>query len=178
MTIVEYAAPEVDKFKAGFEVVDKRRVGRTIFDYDCAVMYENLSDYTLGNLQLEIVDTPASMLALEPVVIFGRAVVGPGQSARSIDTCTIRVNRAVAIEESEIVWDLTAEIVNTGQTIQYISSSVFAPETRAPSFLDVGGIADQWLWTGQAGDIGQDMIADGTVNFMDFAEFAQNWGMN
>ncbi len=42
-------------------------------------------------------------------------------------------------------------------------------------FLDVARLADNWLWTGAAGSIPEDIVQDGTVDFADFATLAQQW---
>jgi hypothetical protein len=40
---------------------------------------------------------------------------------------------------------------------------------------DLIRLAGQWLWTGDAGSIAEDIVQDGTVNFLDFAVLAGDW---
>jgi hypothetical protein len=41
--------------------------------------------------------------------------------------------------------------------------------------VDLKNMIDQWLWTGTAGSIPEDIVADGQVDFLDFAVLASNW---
>jgi hypothetical protein len=40
---------------------------------------------------------------------------------------------------------------------------------------DLIKLTDQWLWTGVAGSVTEDIKRDGTVNFLDFAVLAEYW---
>jgi hypothetical protein len=39
-------------------------------------------------------------------------------------------------------------------------------------------LSSNWLWSGPAGEIEEDIAPDGTVNLPDFARFADNWKAN
>ena len=42
-------------------------------------------------------------------------------------------------------------------------------------FEDLRRLANYWLWTGVAGSVPEDIVEDGFVDFVDFAELAENW---
>jgi hypothetical protein len=42
-------------------------------------------------------------------------------------------------------------------------------------FDDLIRLTDQWLWTGVAGSIPEDIVRDGTVNFLDFTMLVDEW---
>jgi hypothetical protein len=94
------------------------------------------------------------------------------------DTCTFRVERTEAIDQTQIVWQFTCNLVGTGAPVQHTISSRFIPprDDWAVDFAGLSAFAERWLWSGPAGAIEQDIVPDGTVNLADFAEFANNWG--
>jgi len=183
---IDMGADEFNPFEIDFIIVNKRRIGRTIFEYDCSASLYNISRFDVKNIQLEIVKTPENMKIIDPNVTFGDAVVRAGESATSIDTCTFKVDRSQAIEPMEIIWWSSCELVAAGQTIQHTGSSiVFLEEDNITGdltsegkidFEDLAKLAEQWL--GPAGAPSADIAppgGDGTVNFFDFAELAENW---
>ncbi len=50
--------------------------------------------------------------------------------------------------------------------------------TTAPRVVNEGDLkemADQWLWSGDAGAIPEDIAANGSVDAVDFAYLANQW---
>ena len=183
---VDMGADEFSPFEIDFIVVNKRRIGRTIFEYDCNAYLHNISLFNVKNIQLEIVKTPENMKIIEPNVTFGDAVVRAGESATSVDTCTFEVDRAQAIEPMEIIWWSSCELVAAGQQMQHSGSSLvfleqdnitgdLTGESRV-DFADLAKLAEQWLQP--PGKPSADIAptgGDGIINFLDFAELAENW---
>lgn len=101
---VESRADEVDSFAVEFVVVDKQRIGRSVFEYECEVILKNISATTFENVELVIAAWPDNMTIINPHVTFGDAEIGPGESAISIDTCTFKVDRSVPVDPVEIIW--------------------------------------------------------------------------
>jgi hypothetical protein len=118
------------------------------------------------------------MVLIEPNVTFGSAEIGPGKSAKSVDTCTFTVDRAEAIDPAGIVWRVTAELADTGAKMEHTLTSVPPVGPPETGFEYLAGLAEQWLWLGAPGGIEEDTVPDGTVNLADFAEFAQHWKTN
>jgi len=178
---VDMGADEFNPFAAQFVVVRKERVERTVFEYECEVVLENISRFAVRNVSLGMVKAPANMVLIEPNVTFGSAEIGPGKSAKSLDTCTFTVDRAAAIDPAGIIWRATAELADTGAKMEHTLTSLLAldpPRSTAADFEGLAALADNWLWVGTPGGIEEDTVPDGTVNLADFAEFAQQWKTN
>lgn len=182
---VDMGADEFNPFKVEFDVVEKRRIGRTVFEYDCEVTLENISGFAVKDVRLELVKASENMTIIEPNVSFGDIEIRPGETARSVDTCSFQVDRAEAINPVRIGWDYTYYIVENGQTMERTASSLvfLEPEDIAGSindegkvdFEDLAELSRLWLWKGPEGGIPEDIIKDGTINLIDFAELANKW---
>jgi hypothetical protein len=182
---VDMGADEFNPFTATFEVVNKRRTDRTVFEYDCKITVSNRWHSALKNLQLELARVPANMTIVDPQVSFASTELEPGQSLTSIDTCTFRVDRSQPIDSAEIAWWVRCDIIDTGQTVQHTASSILylEPENRTGEltgegkidFGDLAELAGQWLWVGQGGSIPEDITGDGIINLRDFAALAERW---
>jgi hypothetical protein len=125
------------------------------------------------------------MTIIDPLVEFGDTEIEPRGRVMSTDTCAFRVDRSRPIDPDEIVWKVRCEKVITGQQMELTVAGV-DPSSSASiysdllvqgqgDFADLSALAGQWLWTGPAGEIQEDIVPDGTVNLADFAEFAENW---
>ncbi|MCX5638982.1 MAG: hypothetical protein NTX52_15005, partial [Planctomycetota bacterium] len=181
---VDMGADEFNPFEVTFEVVNKRRIDRTVFKYDCKVTVRNRWHSALKNLQLELAKVPANMTIVDPQVSFASTELEPGQSLTSIDTCTFRVDRSQPIDSAEIAWWVRCDIIDTGQTIQHTASSILylEPENITGEltgegkidFGDLAELAGQWLWVGPAGSVPEDITGDGIVNLRDFAVLAEH----
>jgi hypothetical protein len=120
---VDMGADEFNAFETRFAVVNRARVGRTVFEYECEVTLENTSRFAVKNVQLEIVKASENMTIVNPNVTFGDIEIGAGGSATSTDTCTFQVDRAQAIEPAKIIWCVRCELAGTGQTMEHTGSS-------------------------------------------------------
>jgi probable HAF family extracellular repeat protein len=175
---VDMGSDEFNPFEASFDVVGRRRISRTIFEYECSVILRNIWRFAVRNVQLEIVKASENMVIIDPDVIFGDVEFGPGESATSIDTCTFQVDRSKAIDPAKIIWWCKSEIADTGQTEQYTSSSIVILEPEATigdgkvDLEDLAKLVGRWLWVGEAGSIPEDITSDGIVNLRDFAVLA------
>ena len=69
------------------------------------------------------------------------------------------------------VYTITYEAVDDCGNVAVSSATVSIPH----DFRFLAKIAAQWLWTGPAGRLPQDLNDDGIVNLADFARFANNW---
>jgi hypothetical protein len=175
---VDMGADEFNPFAAEFVVVRKERVERTIFEYECEVVLENISRFAVRNVSLEMAKASANMTIIDSEVSFSDSDIPPGASARSVDTCTFTVDRAEAIDPAGIIWRVTAELADTGAKTEHTLTSmppVGPPET---GFEYLARLAEQWLWVGAPAGVEEDTIPDGTVNLADFARFADNWKTN
>lgn len=97
---------EPNSFAVEFIVVNRHRVERSVFEYECQVILENLSAITFENVQLVMVSCPDNMTIIDPHVTFGDAQIPPAESATSVDTCTFTVDRSEPINPVEVIWHL------------------------------------------------------------------------
>jgi len=180
---VDMGADEFNPIRLG--IVSKKRVARTEFVYDCNVAFTNLWKFAIKNVQLEMISAPHNIDINEPNVSFGDIEFSPRESITSIDTCAFEVDRSQAIEPAQIIWRVSCTRADTGMPIELtiggvgsagfkgVSSELTAAEKNG--FLHLAALSGQWLWTGTAGGIDQDIVQDGSVNLADFAEFAAKW---
>jgi hypothetical protein len=59
---VDMGADEFNPFEVSFNVVSKRRISRTVFEYDCKVTLRNISRFAVRNVQLEMIKASADAL--------------------------------------------------------------------------------------------------------------------
>jgi len=183
---VDMGADEFNPFEIEFNVVDKRRIGRTLFEYDCVVTVTNISLFSVRNIELEIVKASENMTIIDPTVTFGDIEIAPGESAASLDMCTFQVDRSEATEPARIIWQSACEVVGGVPGAQDIASGIcllnlgiIAGDITGDDkvdFEDLNILAEQWL---QPPGIPSADIAppdgDNIVNFLDFALLAENW---
>jgi parallel beta-helix repeat protein len=183
---VDMGADEFNPFEIDFIVVNKRRIGRTLFEYDCNVTLTNISSYSVSNVQLEIVKAPENMVIVDPAVTFGDIEIAPGESATSIDMCMFQVDRSEPTESAEIVWKSAYEMAggspgvqNTASGISFLNLGVAGDiiGNGKVDFEDLKVLADQWLQPPgtPSADIAPPLNGDNIVNFLDFAFLAQSW---
>ncbi|MBN2270695.1 MAG: carboxypeptidase regulatory-like domain-containing protein [Sedimentisphaerales bacterium] len=185
MTIMQHKAELPTQFITHFYVVRKVRLARTLFEYECRVILENTSSYNIRNVLLEMTEAPENMNIIQPTVIFGRVEIGPGESAISTGTCTFQVDRADLINPAEILWEFEYVVDSDGHTMSRTLSTPLAPTfavseaeftgDHSINFADLTRLSVNWLWSGGDGEIQEDVVQDGRVNFIDFAGFAQEW---
>jgi len=122
---------------------------------------------------------------VQPNVTFGDTELGEQNSAVSIDTFTIAVNRSESIDSAKIIWRSACRIADTGQPAGPIASGVASVRLEGSSTdlavdgridcADMARLAERWLWVGPANGVPEDIAADGIVDFADFAELAEEW---
>jgi hypothetical protein len=183
---VDMGADEFNPFEIDFTIVNKRRLGRTLFEYDCTVTLTNISNYSVRNVSLEIINTSENILLIDPNVTFGSFVIAPGQSAVSSDTCTFQIDRS---QPAEIIWQSSCELVD-GVPVPgahdiasgtYIFNLGIIPGDitgdNKVNLDDLEVLTDQWLLPpgSPSADIAPLPAGDNFVDFLDFALLAQNW---
>jgi len=135
-----------------------------------------------------LLSVPANMSVVDAdVSIFDD--IPAGGSATSEDTCTFRVDRSVPADESLVTWQVTYDVIGSGEAMQVASCSLLDLEPQlvgdvsgngVVDFDDLGLLAQQWL--GEPGvpsaDIAPAPAGDGVVNFLDYAAFAASWAQD
>ena len=171
-------------FDTNFVVVNRTRRGRTLFDYDCKVRLRNLSPLTVRVIQFEILSEPNNMVVIDRYVYDFNDIAGNGEET-SADTCTFRVDRSEAINPIQLTWKVTYEVQDLCQAIQQTSLTMVQLDPGVTGditgegivdFDDLRILAEQWLQPPSvpSADLAP-VPADGIVNLLDFAAFAENW---
>lgn len=181
---VDMGADEFNPFEIDFNIVDKRRIGRTLFEYDCNVTLTNISLFTVSNVQLEIVKASENIVLIDPNVTFGALEIGPAESAISLDMCSFQVDRS---EPAKIMWQSDYEIVDGVLEVQDIASgacflnlAIIGGDINGDDKVDLDDLeilVDQWLQPPgtPSADIVPPPEGDNIVDFLDFALLAKYW---
>jgi len=131
-----------------------------------------------------VVDVPDNMIVIDAFVS-DFPDIGEDETVLSEDTCTFRVDRSEVIETALVDWKTTYNVIDTCQTMQQSSFSIFAPDPLdcdftgegIIDFIDLEMLVDHWLQPPgvPSADIAPQPTGDGIVNFFDFAALAENW---
>lgn len=90
-----------------YVIAAKRRIGRTLFEYDLQLVVRNASSDDAANVIANLLAAPANVEVIDGEVAIGD--VAANSTALSADTFTIRVDRGLAISPVPISWTLTLE---------------------------------------------------------------------
>lgn len=182
---VDMGADEFDPFEVELIVVNKTRVGRTVFEYECKAVLTNVSVFSVDDIQLALASASGNVSVVQPNLTFGDAELGEGDSVVSVDTCAFVVDRSEALDLAKMIWLSTCRAIKSGQRIQLEAGGAAAvqlPSSPADLFsdgivdyIDLASLAERWLWTGSKKGPDEDIAEDGVVNFIDFAELAREW---
>lgn len=135
-----------------YNFVSKNRVGRTEFDYVYTMILNNNSTVAAADVLVELLDVPDNISVLDGEVSFGS--IGPGVSAVSDDTFTLRVDRSQLIDTAVISWRASINWEGLSGDAEKEFSTRIILET---------------------GELAGDFTGDRMVNLKDFAKFAQQW---
>jgi len=139
----------------GFEIVNKTRVGRTIYEYDLALNVENQNSYNVTNVEAKLVDATEAVTSVsDDSATF--ALIPAGQTVASDDTFSITVNRANLIEPGRLTWELIYYAME--------SQGTSSPVLQNFSLDDLGGT-----------EVIGDVSGDDKVDIVDLAQLAACW---
>lgn len=85
-----------------YDVTRRTRVGRTLFEYELTLTLRNADTIDLQNVSAELRAGPENMSIVEPYVTLG--TIPAGAEVTSLDTFTIRVDRALPIDPAPLSW--------------------------------------------------------------------------
>ena len=141
---LDMGADEFNPFSGELVVVRRQRLERTVFEYECEVILQNVSAFALENVSLKMARWSGNMTIVDPNVGFEGAAIAPGESVTSVDTCTFTVNRSEPIDPAAISWHVTAESAHTGAKMEHTVSAPLPPETS--DFEELKSLTRKWLW--------------------------------
>ncbi|MBN2139352.1 MAG: hypothetical protein JW720_16230, partial [Sedimentisphaerales bacterium] len=157
------AGPEL----GSFEIIEKTRIGRSVFRYVLGVAIANNSNVALTDVRLSLVNSSPQVTA----VIDGEIALDSVGAWALIDTSAvgeyfiIDVDRTAPIEVEEMSLRLRCNSAGGDCCIMLLP----VPIDARPVVLNMAKLAEMWLWAGPSGAIAEDVVPDGRVNFADFA---------
>jgi hypothetical protein len=166
----------------GFNIIEKSRIDRTIFQYVLSLSLTNITEDNMTDVYVELIDASGQVVNVIDDEIFYPLIEANStvDSSSFEDYFTIEVDRSELISPGRLTWQVDYTRTDSSQ-MQMMSAAVPIEVTGDISgdgevdFEDLWKLAEMWLWTGQAGEIAEDIFADGIVNFKDFAELAEGW---
>ncbi len=168
----------------GISIVDRERIGRTVFRYLCKVTLWNTRSQDFSNVIAELAEVPENVSILDGIA--GCSYIEAHTPAVSNDTFEIEVDRSVIINPANMVWNITYETLDGIQQQSYSMNNFdFLPSImsgditgdRLTNIDDLAVLANQWLQPPgiPSADIAPQPNGDGFVNFLDFAILAEEW---
>jgi len=174
-----------------WNLINKTRVGRTVFDYEISVTVRNNGSSSIYNLSLELVRMPPELMLLDSTILISS--VSPGDSVASTDLFKIRIDRTQTLSDLETICRMSFNNANQSEqwsdyegTIEFSTDSV-SYATRAVylvgdvtnsgsvNITDLAQICSCWLSDCPSVDIAPTHQGDGIIDFLDFAELSRNW---
>ena len=144
-----------------FNQVDKRRVGRTEFEYDFTVTLKNLRPWTMYAVTFRIDHLPENVSASDRSVYFEK--ITAQAAATSADIFTIRTDRSIDFDVSELTWDV----------LPYFPSD-YTLNGRV-DMNDFAILSSCWLTSSSIVDIAPEPDGDGVVDILDMAAMMEDW---
>jgi len=150
-----------------YNLISQTPVGGVVFDYTYTVTLYNSSCASFSNLRFELLDTPANITIIESEV--NLPYIGPMESATSEGTVTVRIDRSVPTNLYNAPWRVTFEREKLPGDL---NGDGFVNEQD----LDI--LSSHWLETLCRDSNcceGADVDRSSSVDFDDFAKFAEYW---
>jgi len=150
----------------GYELISQDQIGDTEFEYTFRVLARNSADEDIKNIVFKLVQLPSKTSVIDGIAYF--SIIEPREEILCNDTVKIRSNRSFDVLKSEFLWQAC-------KCIQRPRSD-FNPNWRI-DLLDLAEFANKWLETCSEPNWcqGRDLDYSTTVDFSDFAIFADNW---
>ena len=150
----------------GYELISQEQIRETEFDYTFRVLANNSAKQDVKNITFKLVGEPNNTSLIDGIVYF--SIIKAGEQILSDDTFKLRSDKSPDVLVRDLVWQIC-------KCIQQ-SQSDFNRDWNV-GLLDLAELTDQWLqscsepnWCG-----GADVDHSSTVDFTDFAIFADNW---
>lgn len=167
----------------GFEIVNKTRTARTVFEYELALTVRNTNPYTMTEIQMQLVDMDEAVIAVSDGQIVMTSI-GPDEIQTSQDTFSLTIDRSQPLAGGRLTWELT--YYSPGQS-QPMSASLTMPLSAIdPTPCDITGEGDVNLddfrilsqqWQGVPGIPSADVAEpqDNYVGIEDLLWLCENW---
>jgi hypothetical protein len=141
--------------------VSKKRVGRTVYEYEYAATLLGWSGVILDKCKFEVLGLPAGATLVENRVTFN--YVKPNHTVAGKGILKVRIDHAVLDTELTLDWTLSCHLMGDFNCDGVVD------------IVDVGSFALVWLEDNADFDIAPASGGDNIVNMQDFAVLAENW---
>jgi hypothetical protein len=135
----------------GFEIINKTRVGRLVFEYELAVTLQNTNNYAMEDVQLQLVDADEAVLSVSDDLVV-LPLIDSGQVLTSQDTFALTIDRSETIATGRLTWELTYYVQGQAQPTSLLIMPLAAIDP-----------------------VPGDITGEGDVNLKDFAVLSQQW---
>ncbi len=172
---------------AGFNIIEKNRIGRTIFRYVLSLSLTNTTDSNMTDVYVKLIDESEQVTAVIDSEIFFPLIEAGGtvDSNSFSDYFIIEVDRSKLITPGKLTWQV--DYTKAGNSQMQLMSALLPIEISGAlagdinhngkvDFEDLAELAEQWLQPPgiPSADIAPPNV-DGIVNFLDFSKLAENW---
>jgi hypothetical protein len=172
---------------AGFNIINKTRLGRTLYRYVLSISLTNITASDMTNVYVNLIDASEQVTnVIDGNIFFPQISAGSIVNSNDVsDYFTIDVNRANLIIPGRLTWQV--DYARSGISHMQLMSADFLNEggsvpgdingDKTVDFFDIKILAEQWLLPpgDPSADIAPQPSGDGIVNWLDFAEFANYW---
>ena len=171
----------------GFNIINKTRIGRTIFQYTLSLSLENIGPTDASNItvNLIVVDNQVTNV-IDDTINYGVILSGSMVDSNSLgDYFVVEIDRAEELTPGRLTWQVDyssrMQMMSLGLSAALGEDGVVGDITGEGdvNMADLMRLAEKWLWTGTPGSADEDIAphpdGDGIVNFLDFAIMTENW---
>ena len=172
---------------AGFNIIDKTRIGRTTYRYILSLSLTNTTAGNMTNVYVKLIE------ACEPVtkIIDGNIFFPQINAGNTVDSnilgdfFIVEVDRSKLIIPGRLTWQVDYAMSGASQ-MHLMSADFMMEDNSTPGDITGNGVVDyddilvlceQWLQPPgtPSADIAPTPTGDGIVNWLDFAVLANNW---
>lgn len=167
---------------AGFNVIERTRIGRTVFRYVLSLSLTNVTHSDITDIHIKLVNASEQVTNVIDGEIYFPLIEAYSTVDSNLydDWFIIEVDRSEPITEGALTWRV--DYTETAESKMQVMTARL-PEIEniivdgVVDFSDLAVLAEQWL--GPPGDPSADVApqpdGDGIVNFLDFAQLVENW---
>jgi len=135
----------------GFEIINKTRIGRTVFEYELAVILHNTNEYVMSDVQLRLVDMDQAVISVSDDQIIMTSIA-PDEIQTSQDIFSLMIDRSESIATGRLTWELS----------YYVQGQAQPPSLLTMPLSSIDSVPG-------------DITGEGEVNLLDFAILSQQW---
>lgn len=172
---------------AGFNIIERTRIGRTVFRYVLSLSLTNVTHTDITDAHIKLVNASEQVTNVIEDEIYFPLIEAYSTVDSNLydDWFIIQVDRSEPIAQGTLTWKIDySQTDNNVSKMQIMSADLPVSDTvgdltgnNTVGFSDLAVLVEQWLGPPGApsADIAPEPDGDGTVNLLDFAQLAENW---